>query len=154
MTTSVSVSRSIAAPAERVFALVTDLTRMGEWSPENVGGEWAKGVTGAAVGARFNGHNRNGSKSWSTTCRVVEHEAPSRFAFEVTAGPFKVARWEYRIEPHDGGCTVTETWTDRRNGMVARLGGLFSGVSDRAEFNRTSIETTLAALDATATATA
>ena len=152
MTTSVSASRSIDAPAERVFALVTDLPRMGDWSPENVGGEWAGGATGATVGARFNGRNRNGSKSWSTTCRVVEYEAPSRFVFEVTAGPFKVARWEYRIDPRAGGCTVTETWTDRRNGVISRLGGVFSGVSDRADFNRTSIETTLAALDATATA--
>jgi len=41
---TVSVSRSIAAPPERLFALVTDLARMGESSPENTGGRWAKGA--------------------------------------------------------------------------------------------------------------
>lgn len=49
------------------------------------------------------------------------------------------------------GCTVTETWTDRRNLLIAKLGGVFSGVADRPTFNRTSIEFTLERLDATAT---
>jgi uncharacterized protein YndB with AHSA1/START domain len=149
--TSVSASRAIAAPAERVFALVTDLSRMAEWSPENIGGRWVKGATGPARGARFIGHNRNGTKSWTTACDVVEFEPPTRFAFEVTAGPVKISRWEYRIEPTASGCTVTETWTDRRNLLIAKLGGVFSGVADRPTFNRTSIEFTLERLDATAT---
>ena len=33
----VSVSREVAAPPEEVFALVSDLTRMGEWAPEAQG---------------------------------------------------------------------------------------------------------------------
>ena len=41
-----AVSRDIDAPAHDVFALVSDLTRMGEWSPENSGGTWIKGSTG------------------------------------------------------------------------------------------------------------
>ena len=149
--TSVSVSRPIAAPAGRVFALVTELSRMGEWSPENTGGEWVKGSIGPARGARFTGHNRNGKKSWTTTCHVSDYDAPTRFAFDVTAGPFRISRWEYRIEPTPSGCTVSETWTDRRNPLVAKLGRVFSGVADRAAFNRTSIESTLERLDATAT---
>lgn len=149
---AVFASRSIEAPAERVFALVTDLPRMGEWSPENIGGEWVKGSTGPALGAQFAGHNRNGTKSWSTSCRVVEFDPPNRFAFDVTAGPFKVATWEYRIQPTETGCNVTETWTDRRNRLVAKLGGRFSGVDDRPAFNRQSIESTLEQLDAAARA--
>ncbi|HBM56923.1 MAG TPA: SRPBCC family protein, partial [Acidimicrobiaceae bacterium] len=46
MTESVSVSREMAAPPEEVWALVSDLTRMGEWSPEAKGGRWAGGVDG------------------------------------------------------------------------------------------------------------
>ena len=151
---SVSASLEMAAPAERVFALVTELSRMGEWSPENVGGQWVQGATGPARGARFSGHNRNGKRSWTTTCHVVEFEAPARFAFHVTAGPFRISRWEYRIEPTEAGCRVTETWTDRRNPLMAKLGGVFSGVTDRATFNRTSIESTLLRLRTTASATA
>jgi len=37
MTYSTAVTRDIAAPSEKVWALVTDLPRMGEWSPENAG---------------------------------------------------------------------------------------------------------------------
>ena len=48
---STAVSRDIDAPAHDVFALVSDLTRMGEWSPENTGGKWVKGSTGPALGA-------------------------------------------------------------------------------------------------------
>jgi uncharacterized protein YndB with AHSA1/START domain len=148
---TVSGSRAIAAPAERVFELVTDLPRMGEWSPENTGGEWAKGATGPAPGARFIGRNSNGKKSWTTTCRVTELDSPTRFAFDVTAGPVRISRWEYRIEPTASGCTITETWTDRRNPVMAKLGGVFSGVADRATFNRSSIESTLERLAAAAT---
>ena len=36
MTEQVRVTREIGAPAEQVCALVCDVTRMGEWSPENV----------------------------------------------------------------------------------------------------------------------
>ena len=37
---TVSITQDISAPAELVWALVTDLPRMGEWSPEHLGGEW------------------------------------------------------------------------------------------------------------------
>ncbi|MEY3619020.1 MAG: hypothetical protein RL726_1718, partial [Actinomycetota bacterium] len=63
----VVVSKEIAASPEVVWEMVSDLTRMGEWSPENKGGEWIKGATGPAVGASFKGRNSNGKKSWSTT---------------------------------------------------------------------------------------
>lgn len=49
----VSVTQEIAAAPERIWALVTDLPRMNEWSPENNGGEWSEGATGPALGARF-----------------------------------------------------------------------------------------------------
>ena len=69
-----AVTRDIAAPAEKVWALVSDLPRMGEWSPENAGGTWAKGATGPALGAVFKGTNKNGFRRWSTTVTVVACE--------------------------------------------------------------------------------
>jgi len=38
-------SIEIHASPEAVYALVSDLPRMGEWSPENIGGEWQKKLT-------------------------------------------------------------------------------------------------------------
>ena len=72
----VSVTKEIAATPERVWGLVTDLPRMGEWSPENRGGEWIKGATSAVVGARFKGKNQNGKKNWSAEVTINEMDAP------------------------------------------------------------------------------
>ena len=153
MTADISVTRDIAAPPAKVWALVSDLPRMGEFSPENTGGKWVRGATGPAVGARFVGSNRNGKKKWTTTCTISECESPRVFAFDVAVGPVKVARWEYRIEPLDnGGSRVTETWSDRRGWLAKKLGGPASGVTDRATANRTGMEETLRRLGDAATA--
>lgn len=146
----VAVSRGIAAPADKVWALVSDVTRVGEWSPETTSCKWLRGATGPAVGARFAGTNRNGQKTWKTICTVVECEPGSSFAFEVKAGPLKVARWSYGITPDGDSCSVTESWTDQRGRIVAKLGKPFSGVSDRATHNRAGMHATLEKLSAIA----
>jgi uncharacterized protein YndB with AHSA1/START domain len=148
----VSVSRTVAASPERLWSMITDVTRIGEWSPETTSCAWQRGATGPTVGARFVGTNSNGSKTWTTTCTVVEAESPRSFVFDVTAGPFKVARWSYRIVANAGASDVTETWTDRRGRIVSALGKPLSGVADRASHNRRGMEATLAKLAAAAEA--
>jgi uncharacterized protein YndB with AHSA1/START domain len=64
MSNPVVVSKEVNASPETVFAMVSDLTRMGEWSPENQGGQWVKGATGPAVGAQFKGRNSNDGQSF------------------------------------------------------------------------------------------
>ena len=49
-------SIEIDASPETVYAMVSDITRMGEWSPEAVGGRWVDGGTGQ-VGDWFVGEN-------------------------------------------------------------------------------------------------
>lgn len=148
MAEQVLVSREIAAPTEQVWAMVSDVTRMPEWSPENEGGEWRGGATGPAVGAKFKGTNRNGKKSWTTDAVVIAADPGKRFAFLVKAGPFNVAEWAYDFEPTADGCKVTETWTDRRNGVTVFLSKRVSGVNDRAVHNRDGMEQTLERLAA------
>ncbi|WP_433172852.1 SRPBCC family protein [Actinoallomurus sp. CA-150999] len=92
----------IDARPEAVWELVADITRYGEWSPENQGGRWS-GDPGH--GARFTGANRKGIMRWSTHCEVIEYDRPSRFAFEVNESRM---RWGYRLEPQNGGTRVTE----------------------------------------------
>ena len=148
MSDSVEGTETIAADASTVYALVSDLPRMGEWSPENDGGEWVGGADAAVVGAGFRGHNRNGSKSWSTTSTVTDAQPERRFAFDVRYGPFPISEWSYDLaeDPGAGGTRVTERWVDKRNAMIRALGGVFAGVSDRPTFNGDSIKQTLAAL--------
>ena len=79
----VSVTATIAAPARVVYDLISDVTRMPEFSPENIRGQWLGGATGPAVGARFKGTNRLGSTTWSTKPTVTAAEPGRRFAFQV-----------------------------------------------------------------------
>lgn len=143
MPDTVSLSRDVAAPPDRVWGLVSDLPRMGEWSPENTGGTWVKGATGPATGARFRGTNAQGKRSWSTTITVDTCEPGRAFSFEVTAGGFKVASWSYKIEPTASGSRVTETWIDRRNPLSRVIGKQVSGIAHDAEETRLGIEVTL-----------
>ncbi|MCW2719689.1 MAG: hypothetical protein QOG20_1822 [Pseudonocardiales bacterium] len=100
---------TIDSSPEQVWELVTDITRMGEWSPENRGGRWRGSATGPAVGARFVGVNAHGWVRWLTRCRVVECERPSRFAFTVAENGMT---WGWRLEPDGDGTRLTQ-WRER-----------------------------------------
>jgi len=150
MSNLVSVSRDIAASPEKVWALVSDLPRMGEWSPENQGGEWVKGATQAAVGARFAGSNKNGKKKWKTVVEVNVCDAPKKLSFGLMLLGKDWCDWIYEIEPTATGCRVTHSWDDHRKSWHDRLGKVVSGVSDRATHNRANMEVTLNNLAAAA----
>jgi hypothetical protein len=146
----VEVSTEIKADPKVVYDLVSDLPRMGEWSPENTGGRWVGGATGPAVGAKFKGTNRKGFRRWSTTCTITDAAPGEVFAFDVDYGPTAISHWEYVLTTTPSGTRVTESWTDRRPTWM-KLGGVVAmGVADRGAHNRRSMETTLAELKAAA----
>jgi hypothetical protein len=103
---------------EEVWGLVSDVTRTGDWSPENTGSRWRGGATGPAVGARFQGTNRNGLFYWRTTAVVLAADVGRRFAFDVSAVGVPVSRWEWSMAPAPGGTAVSLDWTDRRAGPL------------------------------------
>jgi len=138
----------VAAPPEQAYALVSDLPRMGELSPENKGGRWLGGATGPAKGARFKGHNSNGWRRWSTTVRVEEADPGREFTFRVAFWGIPVSRWSYAFAPAPGGCAVTESWADRRPWWFKGPAGLTTGVMDREAATARSIEHTLARVKA------
>ena len=144
----ISRSTVVAATPQAVYDLVSDLPRMGTLSPENTGGHWKGGATGPVVGARFRGSNRNGWRRWRTNVRVEKAEAGSEFAFGVTSYGIPVSLWSYRLAAADDGCTVTETWADRRPFWFKGPAGLVTGVMDREAATARSIEHTLAAVKA------
>ena len=148
MEPTIHVERVIPADPGVLYELVADIRRMGEWSPETHACEWSGGATGPAVGAKFKGTNRNGKKKWSTACTVVVADPGVAFAFDVKAGPFRVARWGYTFQAAGDGCLVTETWTDQRGRIATWAGKPASGVADRATHNRAGMEQTLERLAA------
>src|SRR6478609_5890528 len=105
-----SVTIHIEAPAQEIWELVSDVTRIGRYSPETFEAEWLEGATGPVVGAKFRGHvKRNGrGPTYWTTCTVVAAEPGREFAFGV--GPNQLSRWGYRIEPSGDGADVTESF--------------------------------------------
>ena len=150
---SIQVERTIAGSPDQLWALVSDVTRMGEWSPETTGAVWTGGVTAPALGARFKGTNRSGSRSWSTNCVVTSCEPGKRFAFDVTVLGLKVSGWSYEFEPVDGGCRVVERWEDHRGALVTWMGPLVTGTKDRVGRNRETMTATLEHLAAAVAAT-
>lgn len=152
MPTPISVERTIHSDARTLYDLVSDLPRMGEWSPENTGGEWVKGATGPDVGAHFKGTNRSGWIRWSTDVVVTVAQPGQRFGFDVTMGPFRVANWDYRFEQDGATTSVVETWTDHRVPVMGTVGSWLIGVRDRPGRNRQNMEATLAKLAAAAEA--
>jgi uncharacterized protein YndB with AHSA1/START domain len=152
MTASASVE--IAAPVDRVWSLLSDLSRMGEWSPETARIEWKGGATGPAVGAVFEGHNQKGKRKWSTTCSISVFEPNRELAWDVTSvGGLKVARWRYVLEPiGDGATRLSESTEDQRGRIVTFFGTLASGVKDRATHNHAGMVATLERIKAAAEA--
>nr|MDQ3758010.1 SRPBCC family protein [Actinomycetota bacterium] len=148
----VSVTMHVKATPERVYALVSDLPRMGEWSPECYRCRWMGDVQQARPGARFKGWNRIGIRRWTTKGTIVTAEPPKEVSFDIhSVFDLPVARWTYRITPDgNGGCDVTEAWADRRGGVMKLLGNVASGVTDRAAHNTDGMQKTLQRIKETA----
>jgi Polyketide cyclase / dehydrase and lipid transport len=107
-----SASISIDRPCADVFALVSDITRMGEWSPENTGCRWVDGADGPALGARFEGDNiaKVGPitlKKWTTTSEITAYEPGEVFEF-VAEG---YTTWRFELAEFDGGTRLTESYS-------------------------------------------
>ena len=142
----VEVHADIKAPAATVWSLVSDITRMGEWSPENRGGRWLGAASGPQNGAKFKGSNAKGLRRWTTTCTVTEATAGKRFAFDVDYAGIPIATWEYDFAESSGSTRVTEAFTDRRPGWMKVASGPVMGVWNRTDYNREGMEHTLVAL--------
>jgi hypothetical protein len=120
-----STNTVVGAPAAEIYALVSDLPRMGEWSPECETLEWTDGSTGPALDARFVGHNRTGPRGlirWSRHGRVLVADPGREFAFVTEEGGRESTVWRYEMEPlADGGTRVRESYEVRWIPTWARI---------------------------------
>jgi hypothetical protein len=106
------VTVSMKASPAKVWALVSDVTRIGEFSPETFEAEWLGSASGPRVGALFRGHvRRNGvGPVYWTVCKVVACEPERVFAFTVMLLGHGINTWRYEIVPTEHGCDVTESF--------------------------------------------
>lgn len=104
------VSVHIDAPPDQVWALVSDVTRIGEFSPETFDARWTRGSTGPEVGASFKGHvKRNGvGPTYWSPCQVTACVPNEVFEFAVGTDDMTLNNWGYRLEADGDGTEVTE----------------------------------------------
>jgi hypothetical protein len=143
----------VARDPEHVYRLVSDVTRMGEWSPQCRACWWDDGA-GPEVGAWFTGRNETPQRTWETRSQVVAADPGREFAWEVNNG---WVRWGFSLDATGEGnqsTRLTQTWHFKPKGIA----GFHERFGDRAETEivtrtqmaRTGIPVTLAAIKATA----
>lgn len=159
-TMTVSDTVDIDADPDTLYAMVSDPTRMGSWSPENLGATVIDPAPGgeAYVGMSFVGRNKRGPATWVTRCTVTAADPGRRFAFRVHAIGVRKPRlraanasWEYRFESTAPGTTrVVETWTDDRTSWPDAVAAVFDRIVTSGktfpQFQRVNIRRTLDAL--------
>jgi hypothetical protein len=136
----------VARPPDAVYALVADVTRMGEYSPICAECWWDEG-DGPRVGAHFTGRNVLPERTWETRSEVVAAEPGREFAWVV--GP-QMVRWGYTFTAVDDGTEVVESWEFLPAGetiFVERFGDdAPEQIADRHQKAVTGIPETLAAI--------
>ena len=141
-----SASIDIDASPDVVWNLVSDITRMGEYSPECYKTEWEDGASGPAVGAHFHGYNRQGTFEWDVAGIVTECEAGKVFEFSVPRGSDTPTTWRYEIAPSGSGTTLSESF----DAPLLNVEGSPANFEGRYEMMSEAITTTLANIKATA----
>ncbi len=150
----------IEAPPDEVYAIVADVTRTPQWSPEVVKARWVGGATGPAVGARFKGTNRSRLVRWTRACEVLTAEPGREFTFRTRYDLLnrESTVWRYTFEPSDGGTLVTESYdadglptllirtltrlfSERPHDMIPHMRTSLERIKELAERQRASVRT-------------
>ncbi len=148
-----SVTVHINAAPNDVWELVSDVTKIGRYSPETFEAQWLEGATGPAVGAKFRGHvKRNGiGPIYWTNCEVTECEPGKVFAFAVVMREKHMNIWRYDLAASGDGTDATESFA-LANAAWSRLYWKLLGWS-RGKTNREGMQKTLERIKAEVEAT-
>lgn len=111
----------INAPVSKVWALVSDVGRMPQWSPQC---RKMKALGPIRPGTRTVNLNRRGMLFWPTTAVITEVVPERAFAFRI---PLNTTVWRYELEPTATGTRLTET-RHAENGVSAVSSGLTKAV--------------------------
>jgi len=102
----------IDAPVTKVWSLVSDLSRMPQWSPQC---RLMKALGPVRPGTRTVNLNRRNNLFWPTTSTITEVIPERKLAFRVNANN---TVWSYELEPTATGTRVVET-RHAENGVKA-----------------------------------
>ncbi len=94
----------VEAPVSRVWALVSDLPRLAEWSPQVVRTH-LRGGRPVRLGTRMINLNRRGLLVWPTQAKVVRLEPERVVAFKIRENQ---STWSFTLEPTASGTRIVQ----------------------------------------------
>lgn len=125
-TWSVTQSIDIDREAASAWQLLTDVSRIGEFSPACVSATWLDDPP-RRVGSRFEGTNLTTAKDsegryefeWTRPCVVSAWDPPSRFACTVADryDGTPATEWDFLIEANLRGCRMIQTFRHLKDGL-------------------------------------
>lgn len=98
----------VDATLGQVWEVVSDVTRVGEWSHECHTARWLGGVDGPSPGVRFRGRNRAGLARWGRTCEIETVDPPNEIVWRTVPSPLfpDSTRWRIQLESTSQGQTL------------------------------------------------
>lgn len=109
--TSGGATVDIAAAPDVVWRILTDVTRVSEWSHECRKVRWLDGATRGGVGVRFRGANEAGKFNWSRVCTITRFDQAAEFAFSTDGGIYgDNTLWSFRLEAIPSGTRLTQAF--------------------------------------------
>jgi len=102
----------IQASPDTIWSIVSDVTRVGEWSGECQGGAWKSAAQRAEVGARFRGRNRRGAMRWSRVNQFFTVREPEELVWRTMPGGLysDSVEWRITLTPERDGTRVRESF--------------------------------------------
>jgi hypothetical protein len=125
----------VKAPAAAVWDVISDVTRVGEWSGECRHCEWVGHSAGPAPGALFRGSNRRGLMRWARLNEIDVVDAPNEMVWHTVFSGFHrdSTEWRVRLRPIPEGTEVTESFRILR---LSRAMEVFLGLVQPAHRDR------------------
>jgi uncharacterized protein YndB with AHSA1/START domain len=102
----------VDASVEQVWDVISDVTRVGEWSHECRGAQWLGAVAEPVPGARFRGRNRSGWARWSRACEIVAVDPPRDLAWRTVPSRLlpDSTLWRIQLEPVGQRTRITQSF--------------------------------------------
>jgi hypothetical protein len=104
----------VDATVPQAWEVISDVTRIGEWSHECHAARWLGAADGPAPGVRFRGRNRAGWARWGRTCEFVTVEPPRQVIWRTVPTLLfpDSTQWCIQLEPtSDGRTLITQSFT-------------------------------------------
>lgn len=95
----------VAASPERVWALVGDVRRLPDWSPQVDSTRLRSGFDSVRLGTQFTNRNSDGELVWTTHAEVVRFEPGREIAFRVEEN---WVIWSFTLTPVGDGVELVQ----------------------------------------------